>query len=93
MLRIKFRQLLDDKAFRDRRQITLNEVSAATGIGRATLTRIVNIPGYNATTTNLDALCRYFSCTAGELLEYVPEPAPPEASRSTKSRKGRKQNQ
>lgn len=92
MLRIKFRQLLDDKAFRDRRHITLDEVSAATGIGRATLTRIVNIPGYNVTTSNLDALCHYFACTAGELIEYVPEPSPPEANRSAKRGKGRKRN-
>lgn len=71
MIRIKLKQLLDDKAFKDGRRITLNEVSDVTGIARATLNRIANIPGYNTTTDNLDALCLYFGCTPGELLEHV----------------------
>lgn len=87
MLRIKVRQLLDDKAFREGRRITLDEVSEATGIGRATLTRIVNIPGYNVTTGNLDALCRYFACAAGELIEYVAEPVRPQTTREAKRKR------
>jgi len=71
MIRIKLRQLLDDKAFADGRKITLNEVSEVTGIARATLNRIANIPGYNTTTDNLDALCSYFGCTPGDLLEHI----------------------
>lgn len=71
MIRIKLKQLLDDKAFREGRRITLNEVSEASGIARATLNRIANTPGYNTTTANLDALCRYLECTPGDLLEYV----------------------
>lgn len=71
MIRIKLKQLLDDKAFKEGRRITLNEVAEASGIARATLNRIANTPGYNTTTNNLDALCRYLECTPGELLEYV----------------------
>jgi putative transcriptional regulator len=71
MIRIKLKQLLDDKAFKEGRRITLNEVSEASGIARATLNRIANTPGYNTTTNNLDALCRYLECTPGELLEFV----------------------
>jgi putative transcriptional regulator len=71
MIRIKLKQLLDDKAFREGRRITLNEVSEVSGIARATLNRIANTPGYNTTTNNLNALCRYLECTPGELLEYV----------------------
>jgi putative transcriptional regulator len=74
MIRIKLKQLLDDKAFKDGRRITLNEVSEITGIARATLNRIANIPGYNTNTDNLDALCAYFGCTPCELLEFVAEP-------------------
>ena len=74
MIRIKLKQLLDDKAFNEGRRITLNEVSEAAGIARATLNRIANVPGYNTTTDNLDALCRYFECTPCELLEYVADP-------------------
>lgn len=77
MIRIKLKQLLDNKAFEEGRRITLNEVSEVTGIARATVNRIANKPGYNTTTDNIDALCRYFGCTPCELLEYVE--APPKA--------------
>lgn len=71
MIRIKLRQLLDEKAFRERTRITLNEVADATGVSRPTLTRIVNNPGYNTNTDTVNALCKYLQCTPGELLQYV----------------------
>ncbi len=74
MIRIKLKQLLDDKAFREGRRITHNEVSEATGIARATVNRIANKPGYNTTTDSVDALCKYFACTPCELLEYIAKP-------------------
>jgi len=77
MIRIKLKQMLDDKAFKECRRITLNEVSEVSGIARATLNRIANTPGYNTNTNNLDALCKYLQCTPCELLEYVDAPASP----------------
>ena len=74
MIRIRLKQLLDDKAFKEGRRITLNEVGESTGIARATINRIANTPGYNTTIDNIDALCRYLKCTPGELLELVDEP-------------------
>ncbi len=71
MIRVLLKQKLDEKAFAERRRITLNEVSEATGISRATITRIANIPGYNTNTDAIDALCRYFSCSPCELLAQV----------------------
>ena len=71
MIRIKLKQLLDDKAFKEGRRITLNEVSARTGIARATINRIANKPGYNTTTDNIEALCRYLDCTPCDLIELV----------------------
>jgi len=68
MLRIRFRQLLEEKAFRERRRIALDEVIADTGISRATLNRISNVPGYNANLEAIDALCAYFDCQPGDLL-------------------------
>lgn len=86
MIRIKLKQLLDDKAFKDGRRITLNEVSDVTGIARATLNRIANIPGYNTNTDNLDALCKYFGCTPCELLDFVGDAAQTKKLRSPKKR-------
>lgn len=71
MIRVMLKQKLDDKEFRERRRITLNEVSRETGISRPTLTRISNVPGYNTNTDTVNALCKYFECTPGELLAYV----------------------
>lgn len=71
MIRVLLIQLLDDKSFREKRRITLSEVSEQTGISRATLTRIANVPGNVTTTDTISALCKYFKCQPGELLSYV----------------------
>lgn len=74
MIRIKLRSLLDDKSFREQRKIQLIEISEKTGISRATLTRIINSPGYSANLETIDVLCDYLECQPGDLLEYIPRP-------------------
>ena len=54
MIRILFKQALDEKSFKEGRRITLNEVSEETGISRPTLTRISNVPGYNTKLTFIE---------------------------------------
>jgi putative transcriptional regulator len=71
MIRIRLKQLLDEKAFKERRRITLNDVAEATGISRPTLTRIANIAGYNTNTDTVDALCKYFGCEPSDLLQFL----------------------
>ena len=79
MIRILFKQTLDEKSFKEGRRITfkggrritLNEVSDETGISRPTLTRISNVPGYNTNTETISALCDYFEIEPGELLKKV----------------------
>lgn len=73
VIRVLLRQKLDDKAFAERRRITLNEVAEQTGISRQTLTRLINIPGHGVSLDVVDALCRYFVCQPGDLLVWVPE--------------------
>ena len=73
MIRIRFKQLLDDKGFKERRRISVSEVVNESGVSQTTLSRIANTPGYNARLDAIDALCKYFGCTPGELLEYVDE--------------------
>ena len=51
----------------------MQEVCDATDISRPTLTRVANVPGYNATIDVLDALCDYFDCDPGDLLQRVKE--------------------
>jgi len=71
MIRIMLIKLLDEKSFNEKRRITLSEVSDVTGISRATLTRIANVPGNVTNTDTINALCKYFACQPGELLFYV----------------------
>jgi putative transcriptional regulator len=60
MIRILFKQALDEKSFRDGRRITLNEVSEKKGLTGPTLARISNLPGYNTSTDTISTLCDYF---------------------------------
>ena len=72
MIRILFKQLLDEKSFAEGRRITITEVAEVTGISRPTLNRIANTPGYNTNSETIEVLCRYFSCEPEHLLRLVP---------------------
>ena len=74
MIRFRLRELLADLEFRQQRRITLEDVADATGIHRTTLSKISRQHGYNTTTENLNALCKYFGCPIEKLVEYVSEP-------------------
>ena len=71
MIRFRLTELIADKAFRERRVVSLSEVAEATGIHRATLSKMANQPGANIGTEIVDKLCRYFRCQPGDLLMYV----------------------
>jgi putative transcriptional regulator len=71
MIRIKVKYLLDEKAFAEKRQITLLEVAKETGISRSTLNRVANVINYNTNTDTLDRLCKYFKCDLSELCQYI----------------------
>lgn len=62
---------MSEKAFREDRRVTFEEVSTATGVNRTTLSKMANQRGYNTTTDNLDRLCSYFGCKLGDLAEHV----------------------
>jgi putative transcriptional regulator len=71
MIRFRFKELMADKGFRERRVITITEVANATGINRMTLSKIANHAGYSTVTDNLDKLCSYFNCQLGQLAEHI----------------------
>ena len=75
MIRFRLTELIADKAFKERRVVSLTEVADATGIHRATLSKMANQPGANIGTDIIDKLCKYFACQPGELLTYVKEDA------------------
>ena len=71
MIRILLKQQLDEKSFKERRRITLHELSEKTGISRATLNRIANVPGHNTNTDTIDQLCQFFECEITDLVTYI----------------------
>jgi putative transcriptional regulator len=82
MLRIKLKQVLDDAEFAEGCRITFKELARRSGISPATLTRLANLPGYNATLDYIDALCGALHCQPGDLLEYVAVPKKIESERA-----------
>ena len=73
MIRFRLTELVADKAFNERRVVPLTEIAEATGVHRATLSKMANQPGANIGTDVIDKLCGYFRCQPGALLMYVDE--------------------
>lgn len=76
MIRFHLKALIAEKEFQQGKRIRMEDIAAATGIHRTTLSKIVNVRGYNTTTDVVDKLCRYFEgCRVEKLIEYVPDEA------------------
>jgi putative transcriptional regulator len=73
MIRFRLAELIADHGFRVGRRLEVGELAEATGIHRSTLSRILNKRGSNVTSANMDALCRFFDCSLGDLAEYLPD--------------------
>lgn len=73
MIRFRLGELLADLNFRTGQRIEWQHVSDATGIHRSTLSKMLNTRGYNATTNNVELLCRFFGCQVGDVVQYVPD--------------------
>jgi putative transcriptional regulator len=75
MIRFHLKRLIADYQSQRRQRLTLDRLSEATGIHKSTLSKISGPAPYNTTTDNLDALCRFFDCQVGDLVEFVKEEA------------------
>ncbi len=73
MIRFRLAELIADKSFKERRSISMIEVSQGSGVHRATLSKMVNQPGTNVGSDVIDKLCAYFGCQPGDLMQYVGE--------------------
>ncbi|WP_275685533.1 helix-turn-helix domain-containing protein [Scleromatobacter humisilvae] len=80
MIRFRLRERMADKSFKSGQRVTLESVAEATGIHRATLSKIASQRAYNTTTDVLEKLCRFFECSWSEIAEYVPDDLVPTAS-------------
>ena len=71
MIRFRLAELISDKAFNERRVITFAEIAEATGIHRATLSKMANQPGAKIGSEVIDKLCKFFDCQTGDLMVYI----------------------
>ena len=71
MLRFKLKERIADKEFAEKRRVTLLEVADSTGIGRITLSRMLN-HGSHVRSDTLERLCEYFGCRIEDLVEFIP---------------------
>jgi len=73
MIRFRVKEAMADKAFKEKRHITLVEVAEETGLNRSTLRKVSSVPGYSCTTEVIDKLCTYFDCEVSDLMEHIKE--------------------
>lgn len=68
----RFGVLVAEKSAKEKRRVSIAEVSRDTGIGQRTLLQWAHnsITRYDAPV--IEALCRYFACQVGDLLTYEP---------------------
>lgn len=62
--------LIQKKQVEEGRRITVQEISLATGINRTTLSRMIHHKGHDCLVSNIEALCKYFSCEPSELIKF-----------------------
>jgi DNA-binding Xre family transcriptional regulator len=74
MIKFKLKELVAQKEFDEHRIISVTEIGNTTGIGRTTLSAILNNKGKNVGIENLDKLCDYFGCPIQNLVEHIPNP-------------------
>jgi putative transcriptional regulator len=58
-----------------RDKLRISDVARLTGLNRSTVTALHRETATRVDLAALDALCRLFRCSAGELLEHVPDSA------------------
>jgi putative transcriptional regulator len=76
MIRFHLRRCIDDYEFRTGQTLTLIQLSDATGIHRATLSKLLHERGCNVTTEVIARLCKFFGVGITDLMELLPdEPA------------------
>lgn len=53
--------------------VRAQDVAEATGIGKATISKIRNNKYMNVQLQTLNKLCKYFNCTLRDLVDYTPD--------------------
>ncbi len=77
MIKFKLKTLIESKEFETGQRISVKEIAEGTGIGRGTLSKILNQKGANTTIENIDKLCIFFGCSVEDLIVFIPNDEQP----------------
>ncbi len=74
MIRYRIDERLDEVRDRTGRRPSFTEIEGATGVSVSVLSNMRTKVGYVTTTRTIDALCGYFQCQPGDLMQWRPDP-------------------
>lgn len=75
VIRSKLRRLRLEKEERERRKLPYRVIAEETRLSQGVLVRLMNSEFERVEVPTLNALCQYFGCGIGDLLEYVSDDA------------------
>lgn len=73
MIRSKMKRLRLGKEEQEDRKLTYRVIAEETRLSIGTVQRLMNNEFDRVETPTLNALCKFFRCDVGDLLEYVPD--------------------
>lgn len=73
MIRSKVKWLRLAKEEREKRKLPYRTIATETGLSQGVLVRLMNSEFERVEVPTLNALCKYFGCNVGDMLEYVPD--------------------
>ncbi|MBI4675668.1 MAG: helix-turn-helix domain-containing protein [Chloroflexi bacterium] len=73
MIRSKLKLLIAQHEIKTGERLTYEVLEARVGLSKNALSRLATGKTDRIEFATLDKLCRYFECTLGDLLEYVPD--------------------
>lgn len=73
VIRINFQNLRRKKAWQENRDLPLRTIARESNLSLATIQRLNADTVAGLRIETIDALCAYFACGIGDLLEYVPD--------------------
>ena len=73
MFRYKLKELIAQRELETGERLMVKDIAEVTGINRMTLSKILNVKGYNTTTDKLEKIAEYFDCEIGDVVERVRE--------------------
>ena len=72
-IRYRLKALIEHKESLENRKITYRKMASESGVSTNTITNIATQKAEYIHRKNLDRLCKYFSCTPGDIIIYVPD--------------------